>query len=236
VISIRKAAGREAELNKKPGGDFMAYNYLTGSWQGFIQEIVYLVGRGYLFYHATELPERKRDKWLEIDRKLIRKYETEKSKFQRCRLKEKRVANFFFLRYESTAIIMHTHGSTDHVLYDDRFSDVCEKPVMLKVSDNISLVIYVNNEACSVRFSKETYAGFKAMIADVVKTKNRWEIIKAFNLINGIPAYSGIVEQKKRLVLWAVKQARKHQVALKKADLRLNTRRKIYKVWISPEA
>lgn len=214
----------------------MAYNYLAGSWQGFIQEIVYLVGRGYLFYHVTELPERKRYRWPEIDRKLIGKYETKKSKFQRYRLKEKRVANFFYLRYESTAIIMHTHGSTDHVMYDDKFSDVCELPVMLKVGDNISLVIYVNDEVCSVRFLKETYAGFKAVMADVAKTRNRWEIIKTFNLINGIPAYSGIVEQKKRLALWTVKQARKHQVALRKADLRVNTRRKIYKVWISPEA
>ncbi len=214
----------------------MAYNYLAGSWQGFIQQIVYLVGRGYLFYHVTELPERKRDKWQCIDRKLIGKYGTEKSKFQRYRLKEKRVANFFYLRYESTAIIMHTHGSKDHVLYDDKFSDICEKPLTLKISDNISLVVYVNDEVCSVRFTKETYAGFKAVIADVARTKNRWEIIKEFNLINGIPAYGGIVEQKKCLALWTVKQARTHQVALRTADLRLNTRRKIYKVWISPGA
>lgn len=214
----------------------MAYNYLTGSWQGFIQEIVFLVGQGYLFYHVAELPERKRDKWLEIDRKLIGKYKTEKSKFQRCRLKEKRVSNIFYLRYESTAIIMHTHGSIDHVLYDDKFSEICEKPMTLKVSDNISLVVYVNDGVCSVRFSKETYAGFKAVIADVAKTKNRWEIMRTFNFINGIPAFSGIIEQKKRLALWTVKQSRKHQVALKKTDLRVNTRRKIYKVWISPEA
>jgi hypothetical protein len=197
---------------------------------------VYLIGRGYYFYHVTELPERKRDRWLSIDRKLIGKYETEKSKFQRCRLKEKRIANFFYLRYESTAIIMHTQGSTDHVLYDDKFSDICEKPLTIKAGDNISLVIYVNDEVCSVRFTKETYVGFKAVIADVVKTKNRWEIMREFNLINGIPAYAGIIEQKKRLAAWTVKQARKHQVALKKADLRVNTRRKIYKVWTSPGA
>jgi hypothetical protein len=131
---------------------------------------------------------------------------------------------------------MHTHGSIGRVLYDDKFSDICEKPMTLKVGDNISLTIYVNDKVCSVRFTKETYAGFKAVIADVVKTKDRWEIIRTFNLINGIPAYSGIVGQKKRLAEWTVKQARKHQVALKKADLRVNTRRKIYKVWISPEA
>jgi len=214
----------------------MAYNYLAGSWQGFIQQIVYLIGRGYLFYHVTELPERKRDKWQCIDRKLIGKYQTEKSKFQRCRTKEKRIANFFYLRYESTAVIMYTHGFTDHVVCDDKFSDICEKPMTLKVSDNISLVVYVNDEVCSVRFTKETYRGFKVVMADVVKTKNKREIIREFNLINGIPAFSGTIEQKKRLAEWTVKQARRHQVALKKADLRVNTRRKIYKVWISPEA
>jgi hypothetical protein len=56
-----------------------------------------------------------------------------------------------------------------------------------------------------------------------------------FNALNGIPSYAGINEHKRMLLRDILKLAKKHGIALKRSDFRLNTRRKIYKVFDNTE-
>ena len=208
-------------------------NYLCKSWQGLIQMSVYLVSRGYYWYCLTEYPEKKRDSWAKIDQKLIEKYDADKSKFQRARQKQKYgMANFYFLRWESVSVIFHSKGKfSEKVTYNDTFYDIRKKPLKITISDNIEMVIYEENETTSVRLSRESYRGFKACLIDVCKLKEQKEIIKEFNKINGLPAWRGIIEQKQLLASFTVREARKHQVWLRKEALRIKTQRTPVKVF-----
>ncbi|NPV92946.1 MAG: hypothetical protein HPY50_19435 [Firmicutes bacterium] len=53
---------------------------------------------------------KKREKWLLIDQKLIKKYQTNKSKGQRHRLRDKGLASTFYLRFDDVALLLHTLG------------------------------------------------------------------------------------------------------------------------------
>lgn len=207
-------------------------HYLCDRWQGFIQQTVFLIGRGYHFHCLAILPEKKKERWDEIDKKLIGKYQADKSKFQRARQKQKGTTNFFYLRWDNLALILHTKGViADGIAYDDRFLDVRDKPLTISISENITLLVYVENGKVSVKLEKESYRGFKACIEDVCKLKDKRTIIREFDKINGLPAFSGIIDQKRRLATFTAKQAKKHQVDLSPKELRVNTRRKIFKVF-----
>jgi len=204
-------------------------NYLCENWQGFLQMCVYLIGRGYRHYCHVVYPLRKEYKWEETDRKLIHKYETAKSKFQRSRLKQKGIANFYFLRWYDQAVIFHTAGEVSGaIIYDDHFYNVTEKALEVKVSDDIRFII-TREKSVTVRLTKDSYRGFKAVLWDVCRSKDRSAIIREFDKLNGIPSWKGIIEQKRMLAAYVVKQARQHHVQLKREELRFSTKRKIYK-------
>ena len=204
-------------------------NYLCENWQGFLQMCVFLIGRGYRHYCHVVYPLRKRYKWEEIDRKLIQKYGTDKSKFQRSRSKKKGIANFYFLRWYDQAVIFRTAGEVSGaIINDDRFYDVTEKAMEVKVSDDIKFRI-PREKSVTVRLTKDSYRGFKAVLWDVCASKDRRAIISEFDKINGIPSWKGIIAQKRMLAAYAVKQARQHHVPLKRNKLRISTKRKIYK-------
>ena len=96
--------------------------YLCIDWQGFIQQLVYQVSRGYWFYHYVKYPVAKEDRWRKIDEKLQKKYSTDRSKYVRARRKQKGLANFVFLRWRDHAVILHTMGTIDVPNYDDKFT------------------------------------------------------------------------------------------------------------------
>jgi hypothetical protein len=211
----------------------MGTRYLCATWQGLLQELVYLVGVGYHYYHVTYLPERKKQKWYDIDHKLITKYKADKNKFERARQKRKGIANFFYVRWENVAVILHTEGELeDGVIIDDQFHDICQRPLRIRVSDLVSFDIVKFGDRYTVKLSKDTYKGLKAELVEVVKTKNRYKIIHAYDRVNGFPAWAGIINQKRLLAEFVCRQADKHGVRLFVKDLRIVDRRKPVKVWL----
>ncbi|KAB2458505.1 hypothetical protein F8161_18910 [Bacillus cereus] len=215
---------------------FVAQQYLVSSWQAMLQMITNLCGKGYYHYHLTELPINKKQKWEEIDEKIIGKYKTDKSKWQRQRAKAKGVANFYYLRWKHILLIMHTEGEiTEEITYDDRFIDVRQNPIFFKISELTAFRIQkIDDKKITVFLSSNTYKGLKDLIYNVAKTKNTFRMKETFNIINGFPAYSGILEQKNQLAKYLVSQAKKHNVELKRNGLRFNTKKKTVKNFDSP--
>lgn len=219
----------------------MKIKYLCGSWQGLVQQVVYLVGRGYYFHCVTELPEKKRDKWEQIDQKLIGKYSADKSKWQRARQKGKKTANFYYLRWNNLSVLLHTLGSIESgSSYDDNFKDIRDKKGRLKIqiSKLIGLEIFLGDckkggsRQVTVKLDKDTYTGFKAIFDDVAATKNVKYMVKEFDKLNGFPAWGGIIKQKRELARFIVNRARHHQADLKQEQLRINGYRKPVKVFL----
>ena len=221
----------------------MSTNYEVESWQGLIQMTVNLIGRGYHFYHITYLPVEKEHKWKAIDKKLIEKYKTDKSKYQRARQKNNGVANFFYLRWENIAVILHTKGKIlDDIGKDDRFDDVRKKPCVFKINTEVAFRIGLKNvkgenkTKVDIRLDKDTYKRIKEVLLDVANSGKAYLIKREFNKINGFPAYAGIVEQKANLRTFVIERARQNHIYLKVSDLRFYTKRHTVKVWKNEES
>lgn len=211
-------------------------DYLCKNWQYFIQQILYLANRGYYYFHVVNLPIAKQDKWEQIDCKLINKYHINKSKFQRSRQKAKGIANFYYYRCSSVAVILHTEGKIDEKFnYDDKFEDMRKnKKLIINVSEDIQLEVSLNKDkstkehnSYTIRFTDKCLSSIMIHLEIVVKRKNKANIIKEFNRLNGIPAYSGIVKQRVKLGKWLVGCCKHHQVSLQYEELDIDTFRKV---------
>lgn len=207
--------------------------YLVISWQGLLQYISKnLVARGYYYWHLTELPSSKKNKWEVIDKKFIGKYKTNKNTRQRHYRKSKGQANFMYIRWQQYAFVFHTTGSVpDDVTYDDEFFDIRQTPLILKISDLTSFVIELaGNGKAHVKLSRETFLGFKAMLHNVAMRKNPKLLKDIFQMVNGFPSHAGVLRQKKALREYAVKQAIKHDIKIKSKDKKRNMQIKDF--WI----
>ena len=223
-------AGRKTKCASfcTPGGDCMAQRYLLDSWQSLLQMATNLIGKGYYYWHLTEFPVHKKSKWEEIDNKLISKYKTNRSKWQRQRLKAKDVANFYYLRWENIALILHTPGQVaDEIEYTDKFHEIHKEPLILQISELVGIKIR-HDEKVSVYLDNEMILGIRATFYNIVKTHNVELIKKEFNRLNGLPAYRGIIQQKANLRRYLVELTKKHGIRVidkktgKNRNLQLN--------------
>jgi len=213
---------------------YMGYTYEVENWQGLLQQLVNYTSLGYRKYCEVEYPERKRERFSTIDRKIIAKYHADKSKDQRSRLKKKGFANFVFFRWNRYACILQSPGVVrDDIVYDDTFHSITGNPIEVRVGPETLLVVglFGRNGGVSVKMSTETYRNVRAGLMEATYSGDRKRCIGEFNKLNGLPAWHGIVKQKVRLAEYLVKQARSHQMKLSKRDLRIYTRRKVYPTW-----
>jgi len=215
----------------------MAQNYLVTSWKAMLQMIVNLCGKGYYYYHLTELPINKQNKWGKIDSKIIQKYQTDKSKWQRQRQKRNGIANFYYLRWEHIFVVLRTEGTIfASIMYDDKFSDIRKSPISLKITSLTTFKIqFFKQKKITVYLSGDTYKGLKDNLYDVAKTKNISKIKQAFNQLNGYPAYQGILEQKNQLATFLILQSKKHNCRLKRNELRFHTQKRTLKNYYEAE-
>lgn len=210
----------------------MGLKYLCDSWQGFIQQIVTLVGHGYAHYCLTMYPEKKRQKWSEIDRKLITRYEADLGKDQRYRRQQKGLANCMFLRWDNCALLLRSPGECSHN-DADTFVDIAEKPLVIQVGETLRLkIVPVGSRGhCTVYIDKAVLRDLKAELMDHCRHRRRDVILKRFQALNGIPAYSGVTQQKAGLVTDVINVSKRHGLKLGRKDLFIKTGRKIYKVF-----
>jgi len=87
----------------------MEYRCVATSVAGFIQQLaVAYVAHGYWFYVTGRVPDHKDP--ATIDRKIIRQYGIDVSKWARSRRKKTGLARVQYLRYDRFFVILATHG------------------------------------------------------------------------------------------------------------------------------
>ncbi|WP_242230525.1 hypothetical protein [Bacillus cereus group sp. BfR-BA-01491] len=213
------------------------YNYELDSWQALLQQLVVNCSKQckYYFWHITYFPVNKKDKWREIDEKLIERYETRTTKDQRNRMRKKGLARFYYMRWENIAIILHTEGVVPDGMIQDKFYDIRKKPIQIFISDLVSFDIQNLNNKIEVKLAEETYQTIKEELKNVAKSANNIRKIKnTYNKVNGFPAYSGIIKQKKELAKFLVKQTKKHNINAQKLEvpnLFIRMQRKTVRTW-----
>lgn len=234
----------------------MKINYLCNSWQFLLQQLVYQISKGYYYYHVGTIPMNKASKCKQIDEKIIRKYNIDLSKYQRSRKKVKGLANFYYLRWRNIFIILHTEGDFEkELILNDEFKDIRDKKkkldrLQIRISDNISFEISLKHKtgqtdrAVTISFDRASMQNLNTELSELVQYKKLNEIEKFFTRLSGIPAWSGITQQKAVLLGNLYKYAKEYGLNTKKQTLikskkyfdekklkypyNLNTRRKIY--------
>lgn len=207
--------------------------YLVDNWQGFIQQIVYYVSREYTEFCLVEYPMQKEDKFEKIDEKLIQKYRANRTKDQLRYNKQKGNANFKFLRYKNTAIIMKTKGKIEEkITCDDVFHSIEKKDIVIKVTNLTSFKIKKGGkDSITVFMTEDFYKYTKAHCLNLLDTRMIKECVAEFNKLNGIPAWQGINEQRGTIKKSIINRAKKSKVKLDPAVLRIYTKRHPVKVF-----
>lgn len=240
--------------------------YLIGKWQAFIQQIVYLVGRGYKEYCLVLYPTGKEHKYKNIDEKLISKYQCDLNKNQRYYRKQKGYANYIFLRYKGIAIILKTGGKIhSKINEDDVFLEVSKQPIPIEISENMTLEIRVAQERIvasnekakedeknrkgnkkkrkkrtivkehiSVYLAQKIYDDVLFTCLELLDAKRFKQMCTTFNNLNGLPAWSGIIDQRWEILNTLKAAAKKKGLTKKVIDFSkydIKTKRRIYKVF-----
>jgi len=205
--------------------------YLVANWQALMQQLVFLAGQGYSYYYVAYLPTEKTHKFPAIDAKLIAKYQTNVSKYQRYRFKQKNRANFIYLRWEHIVVILHTNGDIPVIEGMDVFKNINDSPIPVQLSKYLSLAVVWDNGKTTVKLSKESYKTFKMMIEGYAKQQQKRKIIETIQKLNGIPAYKGVFEQKKQLVAFAIQKLEDNGIRSEIHEFRITNRRKLYTVF-----
>lgn len=210
--------------------------YLCQKWQGFIQQIINNVTKGYYFYHYHVLPEKRHGKLPEIDQKIISRFNAAKSKDKRYHHKKSGLANYFYLRYDGKIIIMRSSGVEPcEELQRHEFFDIRKVPLEIRPVTGGELVLKIGrkaNKGFTVYIERQCYKDIKYSIAQILDRKQK-EFVKArFDRLNNLPAYAGIIKQKEALLRFILKQAKRHGLKLKRRDFRFVTTLHKYKVFI----
>ncbi len=204
----------------------------------FIELLRHRVSRGYVYYYKFE--QRKPEK----DKEIERYYKSNLKKYQRTYRKHtKGLRNYFYMRWNSTGIVLATQGKADPDLehIEPYLVDIRQKPLHLKVSDITELIIHAQERSSkktlkvNIYLSKETIRIIKSNLLQTLKqyanpskreqkqaktaTKRAW-------LVNGYPSFMGLLEQKKQLRSWYVKEARIRGINIPQSELKLSYFRK----------
>lgn len=170
--------------------------------EGFIQQVaVSYLARGYWFYVAGLVPERKDP--LEVDAKLVAKYGIAVSKKERARRKSIGLANMQYIRHGRFFLLLATHGR--HSFFEEeegQFRDA--RHVAIKYAGHA--ISYRNGRAC-VRIEREEYKRVKAWMVDLACKRSADKLAGEFMGLRYI-AYAPVRQQ--LLQIWrAVNRARK---------------------------
>lgn len=187
-----------------------------------LQQIVYLVSKGYIYYHVGEIPLNKANKAKNIDTKIIEKYNIDLSKDQRRRRKQKGLANYYYLRWKNQFVILHTDGKRD--AEDDKFHNIktykgSDERLRIAIGSKLSLDVVNRNNSITVVLDRLTYLEMKGDIDELVKYKKIKALHEYFKRLNSIPAWSGIVQQKFELQHEVYRLAKKYNLNTKSKNI-----------------
>ena len=209
----------------------------TDIWT-FIELLRHRVSYGYTYYYV--FPQKKPEK----DPEIAKYYKSNLKKYQRTyRRHAKGLRNYFYMRWNSTGIVLATQGKADPELkhIESFLKDIRKEPLKLRISDITELVVHAQERKSrktlkvNVYLAKSTLDIIKANLLQVLKLnanppkakqKQAKSAVKRAWLVNGYPSFSGLLQQKKDLKRWYLREARIRGINIPQSELKLSYFRK----------
>lgn len=122
--------------------------------------------------------------------------------------------------------------------YTEKFQDVRYSPVTLQISDNLHLEIRLMDKVrmeggkkrvrkqVTIRMTKDMYSAKLVELLESVEQKAYNRLIYQWEMLNNLPNWAGIIEQKKRMKQVILNHAKKHHFKLKPDKFEITTFRK----------
>ena len=205
----------------------------TDIWT-FIELLRHRISYGYVYYY--QFIQKKPEK----DPEIAKYYLSHLKKYQRVYRKHVLgLRNYFYMRLFNIGLVIATEGQPDPSLkhIEPFLRDIRKDPLRLKISDITGLVIHAQERKnrktlkVNIYLSKKTIDVIKTNLLQVLKLnanppKNRQKqaknAAKRAWLVNGYPSFTGLLEQKKMLRSWYLKEARIRGINLSQDDLKLS--------------
>lgn len=136
------------------------------------------------------------------------------------------------------------------VEYDDDFRDIHYSPIFLKISEQVEFNIQILEQigkrkntkkqlskeelkkldknmkaTVTVKMAEDMYNDRKAELLELVERQAKDKLLHSFNLLNRLPAWSGIIQQKVNLQHILIKHAKQHHMDLEYKNLFVYMRR-----------
>ena len=170
--------------------------------------IQYYLDNGYYYCQLITYPQKKVDKWPQIDKKLSTKFSLALNKGQRAYKKRKREANAIGLRYKNICLILHTYGSHE---WDEEFIDLRKKTLKLPTGTVVSVDLSIKDGKGNIKFNKRNYQDLKEIIKDLAKNISTWKHKNELEKIRHLPAVRRRMHlQKEHLFELYKKECRRH--------------------------
>lgn len=213
----------------------MTTQFECTSWQGFVQQLVMLSGRGYTQYKLTILPERKRMRFAEIDQKMAEQYSILKlSKYQKARRKTKGLINGHLLRWDKYSVLLLTKGEDDcAITTKEKMTWLGKQRLQIEVSKTVTVEIVQNSDRITVQLAKSCYQDLKSYYEQAAKnSRNEIEIQNEFKGLDYfVPSWSGALAQKKKIRRAMMIAAKQQGRSFKSSDYPVRNKKKTYKVF-----
>ena len=213
----------------------------------FIELLRHRVSYGYVYYYA--FVQKRPDK----DEEISRYYLSHLKKYQRTYRKHvKGLRNYFYMRYNSVGIVLATAGQPDPNLrhIEQFFKDIRKDPLHIRVSDTTELIIHAQERKSrktlkvNVYLAKSTLDIIKANLLQTLKLnanppkskqKQAKSAVKRAWLVYKYPSFMGLLQQKRELRKWYIREARIRGInipiqELKIAPFRRNRLKKNHKM------
>jgi hypothetical protein len=216
-------------------------NYQCRSWQTFAQQVINYASNGYYYHNFYFLKEKRQNSLPGIDLKMVTQFRTNMTKDQRYYWKKKGYANYAYLRLGLMIAVLKTEGKGALADNEDdsdikkrtKYKDFRQEPIVFHPKDGtLSLKIGFYDGQFSLYLTDASYEMIRRKCVDLLTNKrNVPAMLYTFKALNNIPAYSGVFKQKRRLMHFLLKLAKKHHIALAAARFDMGVklqRRKVY--------
>jgi len=199
---------------------------ICDDWTEYVKQILNFAGHGYEYYFSVQIPATKEEKIKRIDTKMIKEYPmVEWGKDRRYRAKKAGMANYAYIRWHLSGILLHTDGREGETSDPDTFFHLTARPYVVRIGSWVDIKIgkAKAGKRYTAYLTKESFRNIKALLREDIEHRRFDVLEKNYYRLEALPAFSGILAQMDDLYQFLrsdIKRMRVRNIQLRRLSLR----------------